>query len=176
MMIAKEYLPESLAERLAERERRRSLVVAYQSEAFRAHVPESTWNLERWGFGEIRWTPGSDVPQFSPSGTLSAGSAEGSLLTMRRRMLEDLLPIAALFIGGMDGIMAEADLFQDICRASPRYFIGAPGGAARELAHERNAGFSAASGLAANDLLEGRSYPALFQRIVLDIAARTAGH
>src|SRR5437660_3643953 len=173
MMVAEEYLPEALDARKRLREQDRSRVIAYQSEVFRPYLPESTRQLEEWGLGELRWTEsGEDIPKFLPGGTVAAGSADRSLELMRRQMLEETKPIAAIFIGGMEGIHAESELFDSVCRNRPSYFIGGPGGAARELAEKQSLSFSSRSGLSAEELSNSRSYPSLLQRIVLDIESR----
>lgn len=173
MMVAEEYLPETIEDRRNLRGNGRAVVIAYQSEAFRAAMPESTRNLETWGLGDLRWVKvHGKQPRFTPDGTLVQGSGDSALQAMREQMLAETKPIAAIFIGGMEGIHDEAAMFRLICKGRPLYFVGAPGGAARELAQREQAEFTAASGLTSHELLAVRSYPALSQRIVLDIAAR----
>lgn len=174
MMVAEEYLPESIEDRLTLRESGRSAVIAYQSESFRAAMPESTRNLEAWGLGELRWVEvQGDEPQFTPDGTLIHGTGEQSLRRMRAQMFGETRPVAAIFIGGMEGIHNEAELFRQMCRGQMLYFLGAPGGAARELAQNERSEFTPEAGLNSDELLKARSYPAIAQRIVMDIAARS---
>ena len=173
MMVAEEYLPESVEERLKLRSEQRSLVIAYQSESFRAAMPESTRKLEAWGLGELRWVePRGGEPRFTHAGTLVQGSGDSALEAMREQMLHETKPVGAIFIGGMEGIHNETALFRSLRNDEPLYFIGAPGGAARELAESHSAEFARASGLSPWELLTARSYPALLQRVVIDIAAR----
>lgn len=173
MMVAEEYLPEDIAERRELRGEGRATVIAYQSESFRFATPQSTRNLEEWGLGELRWVEESgDKPRFTAEGTLIHGSGDLALQRMREEMFEETKPVAAIFIGGMEGIEQEATMFRRACEGHPLYFIGAPGGAARNLAETQRADFNAASGLTAQELLTARSYPALVQRIVLDIVSR----
>ena len=173
MMVAEEYLPETLGARTRIREENRSRVIAYQSEAFRPYLTEPTRQLEEWGLGELRWTRSAqDAPKFSPGGTVVAGSADRSLEMMRRQMLEDTKPLGGIFIGGMEGIRAESELFRAVCKNRPLYFVGGPGGAAQELAREQAISFSQRAALTAEELLTSRSYPSLLQRIVLDIASK----
>ncbi len=174
MMVAEEYLPEGIEDRRTLRTNGRAVVVAYQSDSFRAATSESTRNLEEWGLGNLRWVEGGgdDEPRFTSKGTLVHGSADLALQAMREQMLSETKPVAAIFIGGMEGIHDEAATFRRLCERRPLYFIGAPGGAARELAQKEPVEFTAASGLSPNELLTARTYPALAQRIVLDIAAR----
>lgn len=173
MMVAEEYLPESIEERLKLREEQMTPVIAYQSESFRNVLPESTRNLEIWGLGDLKWVDAKrGTPRFTSAGTLIHGSADPALQFMRERMLDETKPIAGVFIGGMEGIYDEADLFRRICDEWPLYFVGAPGGAARDLAKRGSLEFTPRSGLSSHELATNRSYPALLQRIVMDIAAR----
>jgi hypothetical protein len=136
-----------------------TLVIGYQSESFRSAMPESTRNLEEWGLGDLRWVE-------------PIGSAESALRPMREQMLHETNPVAGVFIGGMEGIKNEAAIFRQICEGRPLYFLGAPGGAAQELAEREPVEFTPISRLTQGELRTSRSYPALLQRIVLDIAAR----
>jgi SLOG-like protein len=52
---------------------------------------------------------------------------------MRRQMLTETEPDAAVFVGGMGGINAEYELFSEVRPGRPRYTLGAPGGEARRL-------------------------------------------
>jgi hypothetical protein len=173
MMVAEEYLPESIEERVRLRHAGLTPVIAYQSESFRSAMPESTRKLEDWGLGDLRWIePRGQEPLFTPGGTLVHGSADPALESMRKQMFNETKPVAGIFVGGMEGIRAEAALFREICRIRPLYFLGAPGGAAQELAEREPVEFTPASKLTQGELRASRSYPALLQRIVLDIAAR----
>ncbi len=94
---------------------------------------------------------------------------------MRRQMLkrEDL--IGAVFLGGMEGIEDEAKMFRKLHPTRVAAYVGAPGGAARELA-ERELAHVRANPQAEiewfADLAQSREYPALMQRIVLTCAAQ----
>jgi hypothetical protein len=173
MMVAEEYLPQDLDLRMRLRRENQSRVIVYQSEAFRPYLTLPTRQLEEWGLGEIRWTKSTrETPKFERSGTVVAGSADRSLEVMRRQMLEETAPLGAVFIGGMEGIHAESELFQTFCRNRPLYFIGGPGGAAQELAKKQVISFSQRTGLTAAELITSRNYPSLLQRIVLDISSK----
>src|SRR5436305_1538123 len=76
----------------------RERVDVYQSEWFRRELPPETLRLQELGFGRIHWTPAEKT-------------REDSLLKMRVHMLSKSQPIGAIFIGGMEGIHAEWDLF-----------------------------------------------------------------
>ncbi|HBC3930631.1 TPA: hypothetical protein KD853_003780 [Vibrio parahaemolyticus] len=94
-------------------------VILYQSRFFEGSYPEEN----QW-FDNVVYT--DSVP----------GDIKGSLQLMREQMLsrEDL--IGAVFIGGMDGVEVEYDLFR---RFNPEAFVvpvAAPGGAALNLARD----------------------------------------
>ncbi|ARS53533.1 hypothetical protein [Kushneria konosiri] len=95
-------------------------VILYQSRFFEGRYPE-----ENQRFDNVIYT--NPVP----------GDIKGSLQLMREQMLsrEDL--IGAVFIGGMDGVEVEYDIFR---RFNPEAFVlpvAAPGGAALNLARDK---------------------------------------
>ena len=95
-------------------------VILNQSRFFEGNYPE-----ENQRFDNVIYT--DSVP----------GDIKGSLQLMREQMLsrEDL--IGAVFIGGMDGVEVEYDIFR---RLNPEAFIlpvAAPGGAALNLARDK---------------------------------------
>jgi hypothetical protein len=92
-------------------------VVLYQSRFFQEIYPE-----ENAHFANVHFTEAVDRDR------------EASLLSMRRAMLarDDLY--AAVFIGGMEGILAEYQLFTEFHPSAKVLAVPAPGGAARELA------------------------------------------
>ncbi len=62
------------------------------------------------------------------------GDREASLLAMRRAMLSRSDLEAGVFIGGMEGILAEHKLFQELHPSAEIFAVPSPGGAARQLA------------------------------------------
>ncbi|MGP1720085.1 SLOG domain-containing protein [Shewanella frigidimarina] len=119
-----------------------SSVVLYQSRFFEGRYPE-----ENQRFDNVVYT--DPVP----------GDIKGSLQLMRQQMLsrEDL--IGAVFIGGMDGVEVEYDIFR---RFNPEAFVlpvAAPGGAALNLARD-NGYFSGRE-------LEDIDFATLFSRYLL---------
>jgi hypothetical protein len=92
-------------------------VVLYQSRFFQDRFPE-----ENKRFGNVVFTDA--VPN----------DREASLAAMRQAMLarDDL--VAAVFVGGMDGVENELALFQQLHPEGIVLPIAAPGGAAREIA------------------------------------------
>lgn len=171
LMVANEYLPSSLKERQIFLESKGALIKIYQSEDFRPVLPDSTQKLFQWALGEIVWTEGTkNMPNFSSDGTLIKGANKESLNVMRTRMITESDPVAAIFIGGMEGIQDEATMFKKIYSDRPIYPIGAPGGASRELQSSIN--FTKKSELTLEEVRTSNTYPSLMQRIIFDIGAR----
>jgi hypothetical protein len=118
-----------------------SPVLLYQSEYF-AGKPAPPWReeMEASGFASVCWTPsaftdsqleGASIierhgikPEWI-AGWLPNQAAPGAgpalqeaLLVMRLQMLLYTQPLAAVCIGGMEGIEAEAKLYSDLCHHS----------------------------------------------------------
>lgn len=92
-------------------------VVLYQSRFFQEVFPE-----ENAHFANVVFTEAVD------------NDREASLLSMRRAMLSRDDLDAAVFIGGMEGVLAEYQLFKELHPFSKVLAVPAPGGAALELA------------------------------------------
>ena len=132
------------------------LVVVYQSAVFDVILPEATLRFEAEGVGSVVRTAAVEGEPPDPS------QAPESLDLMRRQMLTDEAPIAAVFIGGMAGIPVEHDLFRELRPEYPTYALGHPGGEARSLVDS--------SPSAVRDLLaDGDVYPAMARAILDDI-------
>ena len=102
-------------------------VVVYQSAIFDPIMPEATRRFEAEGVGVLVRTAAVDGEPPDPT------QAPRSLELMRRQMLVDEKPVAAIFIGGMEGVIVEHDLFRDLFPDAPTYALGHPGGEARAL-------------------------------------------
>ncbi len=92
-------------------------VVLYQSRFFQELFPE-----ENKHFANVQFVDAIE------------GDKEASLLTMRRAMLSRPDLEAAVFIGGMEGILAEHALFRESHPSAKMLAVPSPGGAARDLA------------------------------------------
>ena len=146
LMAGEKYLPPEASDRKALRAEGRSLVVVYQSEIFGTVVPGATMKLFQSGLADLMWTKAA-AGELPPRGTERVlGEAEKSLRTMREVMLRRNRPVAAIFIGG-------------------------PGGAARIAGSDYPLQLVAPSWLKREDL-GSLAYPALIQRIMLDLASR----
>ena len=135
-------------------------VIVYQSAVFDSIMPEDTRRFAAERVGTLITT--ERVGDEPPDPAL----APESLSLMRRQMLTDTEPAAAVLIGGMAGIPDEMQLFNEIRPGRPTYPIGNPGGEARNLAHDRE-------GDLAELLLTGTIYPTLGRLIVDDIVRQT---
>lgn len=136
-------------------------VVIYQSAVFDPILPEATLRFEADGVGSvIRTAAVGDEP---PDPT----RAPQSLALMRRQMLTDEAPIAAVFVGGMAGIPDEHQLFEDLRESAPTYALGHPGGAARTLVGSSPEELR-------EELADGDIYPAVARRILDDLVGRLA--
>jgi hypothetical protein len=91
-------------------------VVLYQSKFFEEDFPE-----ENAHFANVRYIE-------------AAGDREKSLYEMRKAMLSRTDLTAAVFIGGMGGILREYELFSEYHPEAKVPAVGSPGGAAKELA------------------------------------------
>jgi hypothetical protein len=132
----------------------------YQSQLFEDRLPEATRRFEAQGVGTLVWTQAAigDYPE--------PGKWDNSLDIMRRRMLHDTDPFAAIFVGGMAGIQTEFQLFTAAHPDRPTYALGRPGGEARSLVQH------SASPLRER-LMTGDVYPSLWQAVLQDILLRT---
>lgn len=92
-------------------------VVLYQSRVFEEDFPE-----ENTRFANVRYIDAV------------AGDRDQSLYVMRKAMLSRDDLAAAVFIGGMHGILSEYEMFSDYHPHSKVLAVGSPGGAAKELA------------------------------------------
>jgi hypothetical protein len=141
-------------------------VHVYQSRLFEDVLPSETRRLFETGAGQPHWTRAAENERPEP------GRWNESLRIMRRQMLREQAPGAAVFIGGMQGILDEFDLFREMYPMSPTYPLARPGGEARHLVVRAEfAGRSTELGqmLATSDV-----YPAIFRRVVADFARWSA--
>lgn len=90
-------------------------VVLYQSKFFEEEFPE-----ENAFFRNVEFTD------------KVADDRQASLVSMRHKMLSRPNLSAAVFIGGMDGVSEEAEIFQHYHSQSAQVFVGSTGGAALE--------------------------------------------
>jgi hypothetical protein len=140
-----------------------SRVTIYQSRLFASQVTDETLRLEREGYATIRWT--EPVPGDSPEHGLERLA---SLEVMRIVMLDEVKPVAAFFVGGMEeGITLEYVLVRDLLPRSAIFCIAGPGGAAAGM---RSVGDLPES--LAESLRTSRLYPAVVDASLRLVAER----
>jgi len=130
-------------------------ILIYQSEYFRTKpAPPGHDEMQRAGFATVRWTPVElgavadrfkvDPEQFlswlpEQAASTSDEALREALLAMRLQMLLESQPTAAVSIGGMEGIQAEAKLYLSLAEmrlipwADRVNVIGSTYGAASKL-------------------------------------------
>jgi hypothetical protein len=132
---------------------RHGIVEIYQSRYFEGRVPTQTMDLIKRGYGVLHWTEHDPLDR------------DRSLHRMRVEMFSSEPFAAAVFIGGMEGILDEAHLLSALQPDAPRLPLRAPGGAARELAPSQD---PVATRLAAR--LDSPRYPTVARAIVAVLA------
>lgn len=134
-------------------------VITYQSSVFERVMPEATVRFRDLGIGEFRLTPAvlGDKAEFP--------LRNRSLLVMREQMFAETKPIAAIFVGGMQGIREEYELLDSVSPTPIRYPVGRPGGEAARLPQTVDGELAAL-------LTSGDVYPTIFRAVLDDLVAR----
>ena len=109
------------------------MVFIYQSRIFEGHLPDETLLMYRLGYAELHWIDGAPGEKFDPLDPSSILRIGGSLRSMREAMIGETNPVAMVAIGGMKGVLDEAEIFQ-LMRPSPMFVLESTGGAALILA------------------------------------------
>lgn len=170
MMIAEEYMPRVLKDRRQLNGSKQARLTVYQSKAFADALPPATTRMSKLHLGRIRWSPVSPSERRLVGRTDNPRLFDKSLTLMRHQMLSEWPFAAAIFIGGMEGIEIEAESFAQVHPNRPAYYIGGPGGAARELARKWERLSRSDQRPWAHELATSREYPALMQRLVARVA------
>lgn len=140
-------------------EEKKQQITVYQSAAFEPILPDATKRYERDGLGSITWTGRIKNEPADPA------LATKSLEHMRKRMLTETTPVAAVFVGGMTGISDEYRLFRQLRPTAPTYAFGCPGGEAQTLVDKSPARLQA-------ELTKSKVYPTVARHIVDDVIQR----
>lgn len=148
-----------IAGEFPKRPNRRASVITYQSALFESVMPMATRRFQESGIGDFRLIPAVPGDKPAPSGW------NDSLLKMREQMFAETEPVAAIFVGGMDGIRQEYELLASLHPAPIPYSVGRPGGEAARLPRDTD---SALGSL----LATGDVYPTLFRAVIEDLARR----
>jgi len=142
-------------------------IYIYQSEMFKDKISKFTNELLDLGIGKIIWTKSINDLR------------EKSLYDMRVQMLKEHNISAGIFIGGMEGIEEEFDLFKEIYPETPMYLIGSSGGATKILFEkyfkdEKEWVFPWDYNIRElkNELYKSKIYPSLAKLVMNDIISR----
>jgi len=108
-------------------------VLIFQSDHFWGSIPDSTIALANWRAGRLYRTPRAFPP---PSGVPARDeelAKRASLALMREWMVQVPGVCAAVFIGGIDGVLDESRVFAHHHATLPRFTVASTGGAAARL-------------------------------------------
>ena len=129
-------------------------VVVFQSLWFHpteGKDPKSRVPADSLAFPRITWTPLAD-------------SREGSLEAMRRAMVGSRPFACGVFVGGMEGVEREWELFGDAQARAPAYAVASTGGVALELWEKRSKLDPALAGRLRGDLVYQDLFRSLLER------------
>lgn len=127
----------------------------FQSRWFEDKITPETWTLIDSGVGRLHWTGRRET-------------LDESLDLMRTEMLGTIRPSAAVFVGGMEGILSEFEHCRELLPRTPKIPIAGPGGAAARLS------MADAHGLDVDEeLIRSEYYPFVAARVMSAIAARS---
>lgn len=130
-MVAGEYRDSRAPERSAPPLEPQALI--YQSTLFRGRAAEDTMLMFRMGLAEVRWIDKDPSEEFG-RGPKTGPKYPLSLERMRRAMISESKPDCMVCVGGMEGVMEEAALFDEIWPHHPGCVLRRTGGAAAILA------------------------------------------
>lgn len=137
-------------------------VIIYQSERYRRFIPPAAIALSDDPSlpSRLRWTP-------------DHGTDADSLLDMRTQMLATPGIAGAAFVGGLFGVVEEADLFHAVHPTLPMLPLRSTASAAAEVARR----YQGRLGIAGFDerLLGLEAYPLVAQEILTFLEARRSG-
>lgn len=131
----------------------RGVVDIFQSRWFEDCISEETYEIVESGVGHVHFVDKCET-------------RDASLFAMRRVIL-DTHPVAAVFVGGMDGIFDEHELVGQLLPDALRIPVKGPGGAAARLpTGDANLPAEVA------DLIDSREYPFLASVLVQALKRR----
>jgi len=144
-------------------------ILIFQSEFFRRSFPSPTLELASWESGLLVLTgaaPDAKARAKKPERT-------ASLQLMRELMVSVPNLRGAVFVGGMEGVAAEADLFRQQNPGKPMYALASTGSAASELWEAKPKEF-AGSLLDPEQVLNSPSYSVVARGILDDLKIESA--
>src|SRR5262245_27767619 len=122
------YVP---GETSAKHSKNPSLVI-YQSEVWRKDWAEATKILTRHPRVRVEWTK-AQAGESVDLAIKNRPQAPKSMASMRTTMIKETRPIAMVAIGGMKGVLDEAEIFAKLRRRKPIFTLATTGGAAALL-------------------------------------------
>jgi hypothetical protein len=134
-------------------------VLIFQSAFFESELPKTTLQLATWDAGVLVLTPA--VPD----------NRATSLTRMRELMVSVPGLRAGIFIGGMEGVEEEAQLFRQHAPGKPTYAIASTGSAARKLWNSQPDTYSGTLA-SSRALSDNASYTVLGSDILADLDIR----
>ena len=142
-------------------------VVVFQSGIYEDEIPASTLELADWQAGKLFITQVCE-------GRNAEETKARSLAFMREMMVSVPGLRAAVFVGGMDGVEEEAQLFHRAHDGARRYALASTGSAALDLFERDRAAFSG-SLRDARPLAVSRSYALVAKHILDDLGLAMPG-
>lgn len=125
----------------------------FQSKWFAGEITPETQTLIDSGLGRLHWTRRCET-------------LDESLDLMRTEMLGSIRPSAAVFVGGMEGVLREYEHCEKLLPQTPKIPIAGPGGAAAQLslADARQLDVD-------EELIRSECYPFVAARVIEAIAS-----
>jgi hypothetical protein len=145
-------------------------ILIFQSEYFEKQLPDSTLELASWESGILVFTPVVRV-----AGKVKSEWRSPSLARMRELMVSVPNLSASIFIGGMEGVSQEAEVFHERNRRARMYAVASTGSAALELWHQDARAYSGTLTLPTL-LAEIPSYSVVAAGILDDLGANGASY
>ena len=112
-------------------------VIIFQSRAYEGFLPGETWEMQRFGFARIVWIDEVDGERFNPE-LRGQRQCQQSLQKMRSALIEATVPTTLVAIGGMEGVLDEAQMFGQQTRGGSLvvFTVRGTGGAAELIANK----------------------------------------
>lgn len=127
----------------------------FQSKWFEGKITPETRTLIDSGLGRLHWTRRRET-------------LDESLELMRTEMLASIRPSAAVFVGGMEGVLSEYEHCEKVLPQTPKIPLAGPGGAAAQLS------MADARQLDVDEkLIRSECYPFVAARVIGAIASRS---
>jgi hypothetical protein len=144
-------------------------ILIFQSEYFESQLPDSTLELASWESGILVFTP------VIRAGKIKAAWRSPSLTRMRELMVSVPNLLASVFVGGMEGVSQEAEVFRQHNPAARMYSVASTGSAALELWHQDTRAHSGTLSLPSL-LVDSPSYSVVAAEILDDLSSNGASN